>query len=306
MSLLISFITVLLFYPFLISSQFTVTSNAFPQPTPPPGPISSTFAQPGLIPTGFSTTSTAFGQPNTPLGPVSTSGGFSSVNGPISTRSFFTTSNGLLCFSSSFNGTAFPVCTSPNNSTRYPSGGSSFSFLSGGVIAILVLVSLRFVFYYLRIRNQPLNQPHIINMQPSNVGRNKKKKITLTQEELESYSIIKLEDFISQTAKVSSSLPLPPNSLEKEQPHSYIEIGEDVECMICFEQINMDDDVRVIPCYHVFHSQCLDTWLTTQSCVCPTCRLNLKTVNDEDNTNTNGQQTPPPNTTTYQMPRPNS
>ncbi|PVU86152.1 hypothetical protein BB559_006638 [Furculomyces boomerangus] len=290
MSLLISFVSVLFFCPALTSSQFTVSPNEFAQS----GPVSSQFID------------TAFAQPSTLSSPISFPEDFSSANGPISSLSYFTNNKGQYCYNSPVNGTVIPICSDQGSFPSMLNPGLSFSLLTATVIGIFFLVSLRFVFYYLRIRNQPLNQPIVINMQPSNVGRNKKKKITLTQEELESYSIIKLEDFISQTAKVSSSLPLPPNSLEKEQPHSYIEIGEDVECMICFEQINMDDDVRVIPCYHVFHSQCLDTWLTTQSCVCPTCRLNLKTVNDEDNTNTNEQQTPPPNTTTYQMPRPNS
>ncbi|PVU96986.1 hypothetical protein BB559_002174 [Furculomyces boomerangus] len=305
MSLLISFVTVFLFYPFLSSSQFT--SNAFPQPTPIPGPISSALPQPGQVPAQFPVSSTFF-QLSTSVGPAPTPGGFSSVNGPFGTTSYFTTTGGGTCYFASFNDTTFQHCY-PNYYTSSSSGNNVSSLFAGGAIAFAVFIGIGFVFTFIyrrvfRAQQQP--RSNVIFNEAINRNSNKKKKIVITQEELDCYPILRLEDFISQTAKVGASLTTPPNGLEKEQPHSYIEMGEDIECMICFEKINMDDNVRVIPCYHVFHSQCLDTWLTTQSCACPTCRLDLKLDHDEDNTNNIIYQTQPPNTTTYQMPHPNN
>ncbi|PVU85140.1 hypothetical protein BB559_007197 [Furculomyces boomerangus] len=50
----------------------------------------------------------------------------------------------------------------------------------------------------------------------------------------------------------------------------------EVECLICFEEIEENDIIRTIPCQHVFHSNCLDTWLLEQAAFCPTCRLDLR------------------------------
>ncbi|OLY79039.1 E3 ubiquitin-protein ligase SDIR1 [Smittium mucronatum] len=47
------------------------------------------------------------------------------------------------------------------------------------------------------------------------------------------------------------------------------------DCTICFDSIQAGDDVRDIPCQHIFHSGCLDTWLTTRTGFCPTCRYNF-------------------------------
>ncbi|OLY85286.1 RING finger protein 165 [Smittium mucronatum] len=47
------------------------------------------------------------------------------------------------------------------------------------------------------------------------------------------------------------------------------------ECLICFEKINVGDDIRVIPCLHRFHKECLDQWLLERTGSCPNCRLDL-------------------------------
>ncbi|OMJ22385.1 putative RING finger protein [Smittium culicis] len=51
---------------------------------------------------------------------------------------------------------------------------------------------------------------------------------------------------------------------------------DEIDCLVCFDKINFDDEVRLINCHHFFHKDCLDIWLTTKSSRCPKCQLNLK------------------------------
>lgn len=43
-------------------------------------------------------------------------------------------------------------------------------------------------------------------------------------------------------------------------------------CAICLEVLENDDNVRGLICGHVFHSDCLDPWLTKRRACCPMCK----------------------------------
>ncbi|PVZ98427.1 hypothetical protein BB558_005570 [Smittium angustum] len=67
------------------------------------------------------------------------------------------------------------------------------------------------------------------------------------------------------------------------------------DCLICFKQIEMSDYIRSIPCYHAFHKQCIDNYLTNYNCCCPICKLDLtltpkKDHNSKPKQNYNNQQ----------------
>ena len=42
-------------------------------------------------------------------------------------------------------------------------------------------------------------------------------------------------------------------------------------CAVCLEGYEIGDPVRTIPCFHTFHTRCIDPWLT-QKAVCPVCK----------------------------------
>lgn len=42
-------------------------------------------------------------------------------------------------------------------------------------------------------------------------------------------------------------------------------------CSICLEPFKLGDDVRTIPCFHTFHSSCIDPWLREKA-ECPVCK----------------------------------
>ena len=43
-------------------------------------------------------------------------------------------------------------------------------------------------------------------------------------------------------------------------------------CVICVDEFIEEDQVRVLPCNHVFHPQCIDEWLVNHSSLCPLCK----------------------------------
>jgi hypothetical protein len=51
--------------------------------------------------------------------------------------------------------------------------------------------------------------------------------------------------------------------------------GEETRCQICMEDFEEGDDLRTLPCFHLFHSHCVDQWLKVNS-ICPICRHKLE------------------------------
>ena len=61
---------------------------------------------------------------------------------------------------------------------------------------------------------------------------------------------------------------LPTSILKKKIENSSI------QCIICMEDFNVGDKVSTLPCFHVFHSNCIDKWLLkTHSC--PICKFKV-------------------------------
>ncbi|MED6156364.1 hypothetical protein PIB30_013856 [Stylosanthes scabra] len=52
-------------------------------------------------------------------------------------------------------------------------------------------------------------------------------------------------------------------------------INEDQECCICLNKYKDKEEVRQLPCCHVFHLNCVDQWLRIISC-CPLCKQGLQ------------------------------
>lgn len=46
-------------------------------------------------------------------------------------------------------------------------------------------------------------------------------------------------------------------------------------CPICCDDFTEGQEVRALPCHHIFHPACVDPWLTNVSGVCPMCREKL-------------------------------
>lgn len=47
-------------------------------------------------------------------------------------------------------------------------------------------------------------------------------------------------------------------------------------CAICIENMEDPDPTRLLCCNHIFHAECIDTWLTVRRACCPLCKANQK------------------------------
>ncbi|KAI4182305.1 MAG: hypothetical protein LQ346_006607, partial [Caloplaca aetnensis] len=47
-------------------------------------------------------------------------------------------------------------------------------------------------------------------------------------------------------------------------------------CSVCTDDFAKGQDVRVLPCNHKFHPECIDPWLLNVSGTCPLCRVDLR------------------------------
>ncbi|XP_052771473.1 E3 ubiquitin-protein ligase RNF12-like isoform X1 [Mya arenaria] len=56
-------------------------------------------------------------------------------------------------------------------------------------------------------------------------------------------------------------------------PIKYARATLDV-CHVCFENYEVGDLQKVLPCFHLFHSSCIDQWLQ-ESATCPVCRTHV-------------------------------
>nr|GMC91318.1 probable E3 ubiquitin-protein ligase XERICO [Ipomoea batatas] len=48
-----------------------------------------------------------------------------------------------------------------------------------------------------------------------------------------------------------------------------------LECTVCLSAFEEGEAIRKLKCKHVFHKDCLDTWLQQCSATCPLCRRKL-------------------------------
>lgn len=69
-------------------------------------------------------------------------------------------------------------------------------------------------------------------------------------------------------------------------PHTYKTIKRCAEeddnhlekCTICLSEFEEGEDVRRLPCMHLFHIECVDQWLSTNK-KCPICRVDIEATN---------------------------
>lgn len=57
------------------------------------------------------------------------------------------------------------------------------------------------------------------------------------------------------------------------------------KCTICLSEFEEEEDVRRLPCMHLFHIECVDQWLATNK-RCPICRVDIEAHLTKDYTAT--------------------
>ena len=61
--------------------------------------------------------------------------------------------------------------------------------------------------------------------------------------------------------------------------------GDTLECSICMCEYDASDVIRVLPCKHHFHKNCVDEWFAASRMIgsCPQCRATIPTALETHN-----------------------
>ncbi|XP_068419570.1 E3 ubiquitin-protein ligase ARK2C isoform X2 [Eschrichtius robustus] len=131
------------------------------------------------------------------------------------------------------------------------------------------------------IRNYPYPQLHFLALQGLNASRH-------TSAVRESYEeLLQLEDRLGNVTRGAVQNTIErftfPHKYKKRRPQDSKgkkEEGEesdtDEKCTICLSLLEDGEDVRRLPCMHLFHQLCVDQWLA-MSKKCPICRVDIET-----------------------------
>lgn len=58
------------------------------------------------------------------------------------------------------------------------------------------------------------------------------------------------------------------------------QVDAKVQCSVCWEDFVLGENVRKLPCQHVYHENCICPWLELHG-TCPICRQNLSPGGDQ-------------------------
>ncbi|MBA0631881.1 hypothetical protein Godav_000712 [Gossypium davidsonii] len=79
----------------------------------------------------------------------------------------------------------------------------------------------------------------------------------------------------SEFENINGGMVLAKESLVKKMLKTVrIEVGDEEDCMICLEELEVGFDALRMPCSHTFHGDCIEKWLRHGHC-CPICRFKI-------------------------------
>lgn len=98
------------------------------------------------------------------------------------------------------------------------------------------------------------------------------------------YFTFPVEDVMSSILSAPRQPAMTDNQLE-EIPKASItaeDVTAQIQCAVCFEDYLLNEnDVRKLPCNHLFHEKCIFPWLKNNA-TCPVCRSRMPNANEEN------------------------
>lgn len=82
-----------------------------------------------------------------------------------------------------------------------------------------------------------------------------------------------LTDTISDSGPITTKQYL--NLIDEKNPVTRFKtasINPPETCAVCLSAFEDGEEIRKLKCKHIFHKDCLDTWLQQDSATCPLCR----------------------------------
>lgn len=92
-----------------------------------------------------------------------------------------------------------------------------------------------------------------------------------------------LDTIVTQLLNQMDNTGPPPLEKEKIEEIPTVQIEQDqvdikLQCSVCWEDFQLNEPVRKLPCTHVFHTDCICPWLSNHG-TCPICRKSLVNEN---------------------------
>jgi hypothetical protein len=56
----------------------------------------------------------------------------------------------------------------------------------------------------------------------------------------------------------------------KNDQHTYSELID--KCIICMDNYENEDLLKILPCHHYYHKECIKEWLLNYNHICPICK----------------------------------
>lgn len=100
-----------------------------------------------------------------------------------------------------------------------------------------------------------------------------------------------LDAIVTQLLNQMDSTGPPPVSKDVIDALPIVEVTEEqvkakLQCSVCWEDFQLRENVRQLPCLHIYHEPCIRPWLELHG-TCPICRQNL--INNEQSNSDNNQ-----------------
>lgn len=93
---------------------------------------------------------------------------------------------------------------------------------------------------------------------------------------------------------------------EPEPPGATEPDPNQLRCPVCLDDFEENQDVRVLPCSHSFHTYCIDPWLLNVAGSCPLCRIDLRSPEEQERDRLANILPPPPPPALTSRPRSSS